>query len=139
VSERRSVWRERLGRPRAEQFVCVALGETGIAGFVCAYGGDDARWGSLIDNLHVVPGHRREGVGSALMRRAGTWLAHGYADRGVYLWVWEANAGARRFYESLGGVDAGTEDVENPSGAIGRSCRYVWTTPAVLAGSPAPT
>jgi GNAT superfamily N-acetyltransferase len=138
AAERRGVWRERLGRQRADQFVCVAVVEGQVAGFVCAYGGEDPRWGSLIDNLHVAPDHRREGVGCALMRRAGAWLASSYGGCGVYLWVLEANTGARRFYERVGALDAGTEEVENPSGATARSCRYVWPTPDLLAEIPEP-
>jgi ribosomal protein S18 acetylase RimI-like enzyme len=136
VAERRGVWRERLGRHRANQFVCVAVVERQVAGFVCAYGGAHPGWGSLIDNLHVAPDHRREGVGRALMRRAGAWLVSSYGGRGVYLWVLEANTGAPRFYEKLGAVDAGTADVENPSGGTARSCRYVWRRPDALAGLP---
>jgi len=134
MANRRLVWRERLGRLQSHQFVCVAAFETHIAGFVCAYGGQDPEWGSLIDNLHVAHSHQREGIGLALMRHAGAWLVSFYGLCGVYLWVWEANAAARRFYESLGASNSGTVERENTGGGTARYCRYVWPGPHVLAG-----
>ena len=53
VGERLRVGRERLDRPPAGQLVEVAIDRGELIGFVCAYGDHDARWGSLIDNLHV--------------------------------------------------------------------------------------
>lgn len=132
VANRRDVWRERLGGVRDDQFVCVAVVDSQIAGFICAYGAEDSEWGSLIDNLHVEREFQRNGIASALMRRAGTWLASSYGDCGVYLWVMEANQAARRFYETLGAGDAGAV-VKETDGGTGRVCRYVWSSPDVLA------
>jgi ribosomal protein S18 acetylase RimI-like enzyme len=133
VANRRAVWREWLGRPRGDQFVCVAVAEVRIAGFICAYGAEDPEWGSLIDNLHVAREHQRGGIGSALMRHAAVWLVSSYGDCGVYLWVMEANQAARRFYQGLGSANAGTVEKENPGGGTARSCRYVWSRPDLLA------
>lgn len=133
IGNRRAVWRERLGRPLDNQFVCVAVDETRVAGFVCAFGHEDPEWGSLIDNLHVSHAFQRKGIASALMRSAGAWLASAHGDCGVYLWVLEANANARRFYERLGSANAETVEMENAGGGIARSCRYIWADPDVLA------
>ena len=57
----------------------------------------------FIDNLHVKPSCRSKGIGSALMKAAAKELI----DRGnqtAYLWVFESNKNAIRFYERLGGV-----------------------------------
>ncbi|HEY8156598.1 MAG TPA: GNAT family N-acetyltransferase [Myxococcota bacterium] len=126
IGERLRVWRERLDHPTPQQLVQLALDGADLVGFVCAYGAHDREWGSLIDNLHVVHDSKRNGIGSSLMRQAGAWLAAGYADLGVYLWVLEANSTARRFYEDLGGRNAGASTMETHGGAVVRSCRYVW-------------
>ena len=133
MSNRRGVWRARLDRSTNGQFVCVATNDVKLAGFICAYGDEDPEWGSLIDNLHVSDDCARKGIGAALMRRAGNWLASNYGQCRVYLWVWENNDVARRFYEGLGGENAGTVDRQNNSGESSRNCRYVWSGPDVLA------
>jgi GNAT superfamily N-acetyltransferase len=132
-AERLRVWRERLDRPAGNQLVELAVDGANLVGFVCAYGAQDPGWGSLVDNLHVVHALKRSGIGSALMRQAGTWLASRYPDLEVYLWVLEVNSSARRFYEHLGARNAGVSTMETHGGAVVRSCRYTWPRPDVLA------
>jgi ribosomal protein S18 acetylase RimI-like enzyme len=124
--ERIRVWRARLDQPAASQFVQLAFDGESLVGFVCAYGAHDPQWGSFIDNLHVAREAKRRGIGAALMRQAGTWLASRHPDLGVYLLVLESNATARRFYERLGGRNAGVSTMPTHGGAVVRSCRYVW-------------
>jgi hypothetical protein len=52
----------------------------------------------------------------------------------VHLWVLEVNASARRFYERLGGQNAGVSVMETHGGAVVRSCRYYWQRAELLAG-----
>jgi len=132
IGDRREVWNDRLTRLPADQFVCVASADEALAGFVCAYGGEDAVWGSLIDNLHVSFSFQRTGIGAGLMHEAGAWLSSRFADRGVYLWVFEANDNARRFYETLGAVYAETVKRDLSSGGRGSVCRYVWPDPGAM-------
>lgn len=102
--ERRDVWLDRLNHPSPEQCVLVAeLPGTGPVGFICLYRDQDARWGSLIDNIHVIPGLRGKAVGRSLMRAGAEALRASRAGPGVHLWVFEANVAARVFYERLGG------------------------------------
>ena len=57
----------------------------------------------FIDNLHVRPSHRSKKIGSALIKT----LARELIDKGHktgYLWVFESNKKAIRFYERLGGI-----------------------------------
>ncbi len=132
LENRRSVWHERLHASDLNQFVCVAQDPSTTVGFICAFANEDPTWGSYIDNLHVVHSMRRQGVGGALMRRAAEWLCRVQPDRGVYLWVMEANASARAFYERLGAIDVGTIDKEDPGGGRAPNCRYVWAQPRLL-------
>jgi len=126
------LWQGRLDRPHEHQFVQVALDDADLLGFVCAYGAQDPRWGSLIDNLHVVHSARKTGVGSSLMERAGAWLVSRYTDVAVYLLVLESNSVARRFYERLGARNVETVTMETHGGAVVRSCRYTWPRPQRL-------
>jgi len=132
VSNRLQVWNTRLSRPQSNQFVCVAEDREGLVGFICVFGGEDPIWGSCIDNLHVSSSRKRSGLGMALMQHAAAWLSRHHPQVPVYLWVMEANSGARRFYERLGASNAGTFEKSNPSGGSAPNCRYVWAGPEQL-------
>lgn len=132
LSNRREVWRTRLDPGSDRQFVSVAVDGSRLAGFVCAFGAEDPKWGSFVDNLHVSEDHSRKGIGSTLMRQAGAWLASFHAQCGIYLCVWEKNQSARRFYEGLGAENAGVVERTNNSGGSSPNCRYVWSSPSRL-------
>jgi ribosomal protein S18 acetylase RimI-like enzyme len=131
-AERLRVWNARLGDPPRNQFVQLAVDGDSLAGFVCAYGAHDPQWGSFVDNIHVARASKQGGIGSSLMRQAGAWLSLHDPGLGIHLWVLEANAPARRFYDHLGGRDAGASPMETHGGAIVRSCRYVGSDAALL-------
>jgi ribosomal protein S18 acetylase RimI-like enzyme len=133
--ERLRVWHQRLADPPENQFVQLALDGTSLLGFVCAYGAHDPSWGSFIDNLHVADSAKGSGIGSSLMRQAGTWLASVYGDLGVYLLVLESNSRARRFYERLGAENDQVFTTETHGGAVVRSCRYTWARAALLSAA----
>ena len=130
--ERIGVWQDRLGSPKADQFVELALEGDALRGFICVYGGEDAEWGSFIDNLHVASAAKGRGLGAALMKRTAAHLDRHHPDAGIYLWVLEANAPARGFYERLGARNAGVTTMETHGGAMVRSCRYTWPDPRSL-------
>ena len=132
AAEHLQQWRERLERPPSNQLVQLAIEDAGLLGFVCVHAARDPRWGSLVDNLHVAAAAKRRGIGAALMRQAGEWLQARHPDAGVYLFVFEGNAPARRFYERLGGENAGVSTADAHAGDEVRSCRYVWPRPSAL-------
>jgi len=55
-----------------------------------------------IDNLHVLPEFRSQGIGRMLMRTGAKALLDA-GQRTAYLWVVAGNTSAIRFYERLGG------------------------------------
>src|SRR5262245_51016417 len=71
--------------------VLVAEVDGSIAGFVAMSNGN------LLEHLYVHPDLTDRGIGSALLERAKARMPGGFR-----LWVFQANAGARRFYERHG-------------------------------------
>src|SRR5262245_23185270 len=60
VADRRTVWSARLANPAGSETV-LAEADGGLLGFVHVVFDDDPRWGSLVDNLHVVHDRRHGG------------------------------------------------------------------------------
>jgi GNAT superfamily N-acetyltransferase len=135
LQDRLDVWRARLAAPPPNQLVVVAEEEHRLVGFACAYGGDDVRWGTLLDNLHVRRDGHRHGIGTRLVSDVATWCRAHYPDDGLYLWVLEGNHQARRFYERLGATDRGGAVSVPPGGGRVKSRRYAWTRLADVATS----
>lgn len=126
AAERAQVWGKRFAHPPAGQYVAVAEVDGDIVGFVCAYGGHDAQWGSFIDNLHVLPGHKGHGIGRMLMQQAAAWSAQAHPGAGMYLWVLESNAPARAFYARIGGEQTDRATWTPPDGSALPKLRYAW-------------
>ena len=81
-----------------EDIVLVAEVDS-LVGFVAVW----CRTIPFIDNLHVRPPHRSKKVGSALMQAVAKELIK-KKHKTAYLWVFESNKKAIRFYEKLGGT-----------------------------------
>jgi GNAT superfamily N-acetyltransferase len=127
VEDRARIWQERMSSPPANQYVILAEEANALVGFICAYGADDETWGTLVDNLHVRPDQHRQGIGKRLLAEVSAWCLTEYAGGGLYLWVLEQNARARRFYESLGAKDVETKSSVPPGGGTTLGHRYVWS------------
>lgn len=130
--ERLEVWSGRLAQPSDEQLVIVAECDGEVLGFACAYGAQDPQWGSFLDNLHVLPQRKRQGIGARLMAEVAAWSLQRHPDSGLYLWVLESNAAARRFYERVGGEYAGRDLWNPPDGTPLPKLRIVWRDASVL-------
>jgi ribosomal protein S18 acetylase RimI-like enzyme len=140
VADRRTVWSSRLASPAGSATI-VAEDDAGLVGFVHAMLDEDDQWGSLIDNLHVVYGRKRGGVGTALLIHAAAAIT-AQAKRGaMYLWVLEQNTAAQGFYHALGGNLVERDVVESPGGVPGRlngspnKLRFAWPDTSVLSSS----
>ena len=76
-----------------------------------------------LESLHVHPDFRSRGAGTLLMRTTASELR----SRGrstIRLGVVEGNAAAERFYERLGGVDAGREPTTWADGVMHHTYRW---------------
>jgi len=126
LENRRSVWQNRLSQPAANQHVIVAEYNQSICGFACVYVDQDAIWGTLLDNLHVLKSRKGQGIGTHLIKSAAQWAASINPDSGFYLWVLPKNTSARTFYENLGAVNQELVSLESPDGGQSDAYRYVW-------------
>lgn len=97
-----------------------------------AFGEDDARWGTLIDNLHVRHDVQARGLGRRLMREAAGWVMQTHPGRGMHLWVAQKNYRAQRVYARLGGVNVEAKTHEQHGGGTVDSFRIAWEDPRGL-------
>jgi ribosomal protein S18 acetylase RimI-like enzyme len=76
-----------------------------------------------LESLHVHPDFQSRGAGTLLMRATATELkARGF--NAMRLGVVDGNTAAERFYERLGGVDAGREPVSWATGVMHHIYRW---------------
>jgi len=126
-TDRLAIWSERLRERPPAQLVDIACDPAGNAlGFVCGFRDFEPPWGSLIDNLHVFPDARSQGLGERLLRGAARRLAATGIDSGLPLWVFEANVSAVRFYRRLGGSVVERDSSEMPAAAGKPVLRVHW-------------
>jgi len=132
---RRALWHGRLSElNRADQFVLVDEHEGEIRGFACGFLDADPEWGCLLDNLHVVPELKGQGLGRQLMREVAERVLRCKSNRRLHLWAYEQNLAARRFYERLGGVITLRCAKPAPDGTEVNEVRYCWSELSGLAG-----
>lgn len=125
--ERREVWAGRFAAPNEDMHITIAEDGEGAIGFVCTFGQEDPVWGSMVDNLHVLPRAKGRGVGRLLLASAGVWAANRYPGASLHLWVFEANEAARQFYDRMGGIVVERIIEPNPAGGgESWSLRYAW-------------
>lgn len=129
VGDRLDKWRRRLHAPRPEQVVLKAVRDDALCGFACLFLDAGDTWGALLDNLHVLPGHTGQGVGHELFTEVRRRVQAHRPDGRMHLWVLEANAPARRFYERQGGRAVEHAVVEILPGVPVPEVRYVWPPP----------
>jgi len=133
VANRRELWRTRFSEiDRADQLILVSEESGEIQAFACAFLDADPEWGTLLDNLHVIPGLKGKGLGRRLMSKVAENIQrHGLHS--LHLWVYEQNRQARGFYERLGGVIADCVAEAAPDGSRVNALRYGWRDLSLLA------
>ncbi|BAL88772.1 hypothetical protein AMIS_35520 [Actinoplanes missouriensis 431] len=94
VTDRHAVWSARLAAPAGSATI-LAEQDDRLAGFVHVVFDADPRWGSLVDNLHVVHDQQRTGLGTLLLSHAALAVSEHAAGTALYLWVLRQNVAAR--------------------------------------------
>jgi GNAT superfamily N-acetyltransferase len=137
------LWTERLATPDPQARTILAEREGEVVGLAHTLLGQDATWGALLDNLHVLHGLKRQGIGTRLLALTAQAVLDWSPSSGLYLWVLEQNSDARAFYAARGSACAGHDDVPPPGGDPTRlngkpmNLRYAWRDPSkLLAGRP---
>jgi len=131
-AERRAFWRRALAEMDGEQD-CVILAEDGgrAVGFACVRRSADPA-GPLLDNLHVLPDRKGEGIGKRLISAAAAWLVAKSPDAELQLGVWKDNLEARRFYARLGGREVEENEVPTEGGGSATQLRVRWARASAL-------
>ena len=137
------LWTERLAIPDPQARTILAERDGAVVGLAHTLLGQDATWGAFIDNLHVLHGLKRQGIGTRLLALTGQAVLDASPASGLYLWVLEQNSDARAFYAARGGAYAERGEVPPPGGDASRlngkpmGLRYAWRDPSkLLAGRP---
>jgi GNAT superfamily N-acetyltransferase len=97
-----------------------------VVGFACVLLDAEPSWGALLDNIHVKPEMKRQGVGRQLFEHARQWVGSTAPGTPLHLTVIEANVDARRFYDRLGGVVVERQIKEVIPGTRLAIVRYRW-------------
>lgn len=130
--DHRRHWRHLLADPDPSLVVLVLEEHGRLRGFVSVELEADARWGALIENLHVSRRAHRQGFASHLLARAARRVAAHDPMAPVHLWVYEENRPAIAFYERIHGRCTGRQTEDAPGGGRVEALRYAWSTPARL-------
>jgi ribosomal protein S18 acetylase RimI-like enzyme len=131
-ADRLRVWSDRFAAPDPAMRVLLAEDADGLAGFVCLLLAADPHWGSHVDNLHVRPALKGQGLGRRLLAAAAQSALTEAPGLGLDLHVYAANTEARGFYRRLGGLESLAEKETAPDGSQQRYQRIWWPNPAAL-------
>jgi GNAT superfamily N-acetyltransferase len=127
-----------MDRPAPDQFGLLALLDSRAVGFAFAIPHADKCWGTNLDNLHVRPTVRGNGVGSQLLHAVASHVRRQHAGEGLYLWVYELNARTRAYYERLGAQQVERAVIAAPGGGTVAEWLYAWPDIEVLHASTKP-
>jgi GNAT superfamily N-acetyltransferase len=132
------LWTGRLADPDPRARTILAERDDAVVGLAHTILNDNATWGSLLDNLHVVYGLKRQGVGTRLLAMTAQTVLNEEPSSGLYLWVLEQNNDGRAFYEARGGTCVESREVLAPGGDAARlngrpkGMRFAWRDPSKL-------
>jgi ribosomal protein S18 acetylase RimI-like enzyme/transcriptional antiterminator Rof (Rho-off) len=132
-TDRLKVWQDRLGLPKSNQYVILAMIEDQIIGFACAYLDYDEQYGHYLDNLHVRSAYQGQGIGRTLIHHLAQLIHAQSKSSALFLWVFVQNTAATRTYINWGGVKGDTQDLPMPSGGGGGlATRIIWSNSTTL-------
>lgn len=131
--ERRAHWRRRF-RETTDFTVFLTERDGAALGFICFLPDQHATWGGLIDNFHVGPEAKGQGIGRQLFGAVRDLSMRVSPGRGLFLFVLKGNTAARTAYDRLGGrvVEALTKP--EPDGQEHDVLRYAWSAETLIAG-----
>lgn len=132
LQDRTKVWFERFNRPAADQFIRMVRVDGTIVAFMCAYFNESGQFGTLLDNLHVLPDMKGRGFGTALIGSLAQAIVARQLTGGMYLWVLQQNTKAIGFYKSLGGLHTETVTENGMGDSTITKLRFYWHSVNIL-------
>jgi GNAT superfamily N-acetyltransferase len=123
LANRRALWTERLVPLPTMSFGFIANLERLSVGFCFGFGAADAKWGTMLDNIHVLPEYKSRGIGRLLLAKFASEAATRDANAGLFLWAYEDNTATRKFYERLGASPVERAVDEAPGGGRIAECK----------------
>jgi ribosomal protein S18 acetylase RimI-like enzyme len=133
-----AVWTARMSTPDPRDRTIVAELDGEVVGIAHTSLGKNPTWGSILDNLHVTYGLKRQGIGTRLLALTARAVLDWSPGSGLYLLVLEQNAAARAFYAAQGGSIVERVEVKPPDGDPAKlngkpmALRCVWPDPSTL-------
>jgi GNAT superfamily N-acetyltransferase len=124
VGERHDYWQHNLSDSNSDGFVLLIPGESLPLAFTSVRRDQEPGYDVLLDNLHVHPEFKSQGLGREILGATLDRLLLEGA-RSLCLWVFDANLPTVRFYERLGGR-ADQHGVDDFVGCQAPHTRYGW-------------
>ena len=128
LANRRALWDGRLASDfPARRHVLLARDDDGaLVGFACVLPDQEPDAGVLLDNLHVHPARKGQGLGRQLLQAARAWAGAQEPASPLVLYVFERNVSAVRFYDRMGGTVVARRVSGNPVAGGAVELRYAW-------------
>lgn len=129
----RAVWRERFAdySPTTD-LILAAMDDTELLALAYASFRVNPKVGLLVDNLHVAPERKGQGLGSRLLSEVALWLFNEHAGAALHLEAYAPNEGALGFYARKGGVEVARYRETPPGGREIEVVRFRWSRPEDL-------
>ncbi|GAB6263557.1 GNAT family N-acetyltransferase [Photobacterium sp. R1] len=125
--DRKQVWHQRLILPMEKRHILVAKQDNQLCGFICIELDAHPELGTLIDNLHVSPQTKGQGVGKLLLKTAAGIIDQKAQGQGIYLEVLASNLPAIGFYQRVGGTEYCAQTWQAPDGTVVDEFVYNWS------------
>jgi GNAT superfamily N-acetyltransferase len=132
-ADRAAIWESRSAEiARKPFFAIVAEAGAQLAGFACVFPQDHPTFGSFLDNLHVAPQSKGQGIGRRLLDGVARHLIAERTPGGLYLWVIDRNTRARQFYAKAGAAEVERAELPMPDDSRLTEVRCFSPDPATL-------
>jgi GNAT superfamily N-acetyltransferase len=124
TEERKKYWTGKISALSTKEFVLVAEDGSGVTGFAAVMDKPEKGYDAFLDNLHVRPDVKGQGIGGKLLEAVAINLQK-TGRKSLYLWVLKGNIPAEEFYKAKGGRPADSSTVMFGGEVIAQT-RFVW-------------